>query len=273
MNAPTTNANPKAILITGATGGIGGALAIAYAANGITLYLQGRDQAKLASLQARCEALGARVEVAALDVTNRVALDEWLGKLCQTTPPDLVIPAAGINISAMGNAVSDDAAQGGSHFVGEKWAEVDALIEINIRAVMATVDHVLPIMRARGHGQIALFSSLAAYYGLPVTPSYCASKAAIKAYGEALRGGLAGQGIWVNVIMPGFVESYMCNEMAGPKPFMWSPEKAAIAIKAGLKNNHARISFPFPLNLGCWFLAVLPAAVSARLVKWFDYSA
>jgi NAD(P)-dependent dehydrogenase (short-subunit alcohol dehydrogenase family) len=67
-------------------------------------------------------------------------------------------------------------------------------IEVNVLAAMATVDAVLPAMRARGQGQIALISSLAAYYGLPVTPSYCASKAAIKTYGEAIRGWLAAKG-------------------------------------------------------------------------------
>lgn len=255
-----TNTQPKTILITGATGAIGGALAIVYAAPGITLYLQGRDRTKLATLEARCTALGARVETEGLDVRDMAALDAWLANVCQRSPPDLVIPCAGININT------------GPTGDGERWGDMDALMDINIRAVMATVNRVLPAMRARGHGQIALISSLAAYFGLPATPSYCASKAAIKAYGEALRSGLEAHGIWVNIVMPGYVESYMCDEMPGPKPFLWSPEKAALAIKQGLKKNRPRISFPFPLNLGCWFLAALPAGISARFLKLFHYS-
>jgi hypothetical protein len=113
-------------------------------------------------------------------------------------------------------------------------------------------------MRARRSGQLALISSLAAYYGLPVTPSYCASKAALKAYGEAIRGWLASEGVRVSVVMPGYVESQMCREMPGPKPFLWSAERAAQHIRLGLARNRARISFPFPLNLGTWLLAVLP---------------
>ena len=142
-----------------------------------------------------------------------------------------------------------------------------------LRERLAEAPHVelLPSMRARGHGQIALVSSLAAYYGLPVTPSYCASKAGIKAYGEAMRGWLAGEGICVSVVMPGYVESQMCREMPGPKPFMWSPERAAAYIRQGLARNEARISFPFPLNLGTWFLAVLPAALSERILRLFKY--
>jgi short-subunit dehydrogenase len=154
---------------------------------------------------------------------------------------------------------------------GEPWDEVEALIDINLKATMAMVHGLLPAMRAQGHGQIALVSSLAGYFGLPVTPAYCASKAAVKAYGEGLRGWLAPEGIRVNVIMPGYVESPMCEAMPGPKPLLWSPEKAARFIRRGLEHDRARISFPFPLNLGTWFLAVLPAAVSLRILSLLGY--
>ncbi|HNI73520.1 MAG TPA: SDR family NAD(P)-dependent oxidoreductase, partial [Accumulibacter sp.] len=108
---------------------------------------------------------------------------------------------------------------------------------------------------------------------LPITPSYCASKAGLKAYGEALRGWLAPEGIWINVVMPGYVESKMCREMPGPKPFLWSPERAAAYIRRGLARNRARISFPFPLNFGTWWLAVLPAGLSWRILRLLNYSA
>src|SRR5690606_16737126 len=100
-----------------------------------------------------------------------------------------------------------------------------------------------------------------------------ASKAAVKAYGESLRGLLAGEGIRVNVVMPGYVESAMCNAMPGPKPFLWNAGRAAIRIRKGLQADKARISFPFPLNLGTWFLAMLPPAVSLIILRWLGYSA
>jgi short-subunit dehydrogenase len=128
-------------------------------------------------------------------------------------------------------------------------------------------------MRIRGSGQIALISSLAAYFGLPVTPAYCASKAGLKAYGEALRGWLAPEGIKVSVIMPGYVKSPMCDAMPGPKTLVWTAERAAKEIRRGLDRNKARISFPFPLNWGTWWLSVLPASVSTHIVRWLGYGA
>jgi short-subunit dehydrogenase len=250
---------PDSVLITGATGGIGSALADAYARPGIKLILQGRNQARLAEVASRCRALGAEVQTRALDLRDRSALVAWLGEVCNQVPLDLVIANAGVNTN-----IGPDGA-------GERWENVQELLEVNVIATLALVDVVLPAMRARGRGQIALISSLAAYYGLPATPSYSASKAALKAYGEGMRSWLAPEGIQVNVVMPGYVESQMCRDFPGPKLFLWPAGKAARAIKRGLEKNKARISFPFPLNLGSWFLSVLPPSVSERLLVLLKY--
>lgn len=244
------------ILITGATGAIGAALAREYAAPGVKLFLHGRNAQRLQEVAANCQAKGSQVLTAQLDVRDFNALRGWLKEL---GPLDLVIVNAGMNTHI------------GSNGEPEPWDEVEALLDVNLKAAMVIVQAVLPAMRARGHGQIALISSLAGYFGLPVTPTYCATKAGLKAYGEALRGWLAPEGIRVNVVMPGYVKSPMCDDMPGPKPFLWPPERAAKAIRRGLERDQARISFPFPLNWGTWWLAVLPASVSIRIVRWLGF--
>jgi short-subunit dehydrogenase len=252
--------DPATILITGATGAIGSALARHYARPGVRLILQGRNETKLNEVAAQCAGLGAQVETASLDLGNVPLLRSWLIDLADDRPPDLVIANAGMNINI------------GQNGDGERWEDIEALLELNIKASFAVINAFIPAMRQRASGQIAIVSSLAAYHGLPITPSYCASKAALKSYGEALRGWLARDGIKVNVVMPGYVRSDMCDAMPGPKPFLWPPEKAARAIARGLRKNKPRISFPFPLNLGTWFLSVLPPSLSQWILRQLNYN-
>lgn len=254
MNA--TDDDRNRILLTGATSAIGAELAKSYARPGVILYLHGRNEEKLIEVANSCREKGAKVIMHRLDIRDLTALREWLSSLRAL---DLVIVNAGMNTHT------------GPDGEPEPWERVEALLDVNLKAAMVVVQSVLPAMRRKGRGQIALVSSLAAYFGLPVTPSYCASKAAIKAYGEALRGWVGPEGIRINVIMPGYVKSPMCDEMPGPKPFLWQPEKAVKVIRRGLARDKARISFPFPLNLGSWVLALLPADLSIRILRLLNY--
>lgn len=245
----------RRIVITGASGAIGSALAVEYAAHDVFLWLQGRRQAALEQVARQCQARGAQVHTAAFDLRDFATLRDWAGQIVAQGAPDLLIVNAGLNTHV------------GPHGEPEPWEDVEALVDVNLKAAMLLVQAVLPAMRAARRGQIALVSSLAACFGLPVTPTYCATKAGLKAYGEALRGWLGPEGIHVNVVLPGYVASPMCAAMPGPKPFLWTPERAARTIRRGLARDRARISFPFPLNWGTWWLMVLPAAVSVRLVR------
>jgi short-subunit dehydrogenase len=263
MSRATSNLQSSrvCIVITGATGAIGGALARLYAkehAESVKLILQGRNADALANVARLCRELGATVEPVPLDLTDREALHYWIAQL-QMQPVDLLIVNAGINIGT------------GVKRAGEQIEEIDQLIELNIRSSIQLASAMITAMRGRRHGQVALMSSLAAYYGLPMAPSYCASKAALKAFGESMRAFAAADNVRVSVVMPGVVTSSMNQVMVGPQPYELSPEVAARAIAEGLARNRARISFPFPLNLGAWVLSVLPASTAAWCLKRLGY--
>ena len=145
------------------------------------------------------------------------------------------------------------------------------VLSVNLDGALATVAGVLPEMRRRQHGQIALMSSLAAYIGLPRTPIYSASKAAVRVYGEALRAWLAPQGIGVSVVLPGYVDTSMTDSLSGPKPAVLSPERAARLIRRGLEWNRARIAFPRHLAWGLLWLSVLPAPIAERIMGMLGF--
>lgn len=245
------------VLITGATGAIGSALAEQYADSGADLVLFGKDNERLDQLAHQCRMRGGQVTVRACNLLDLTDFVQQLDAICREKCPRLIIVNAGFSSTATGQ--------------GETWEAIDRVVRINLLAAMATVQTVVPHLREHGGGKIALISSLAAWYGLPITPAYSATKAALKNYGEALQGLLAKDGIMVSVVLPGFVESAMSRSVPGPKPFLLSADRAAALIIRGLAAGRARISFPFPLNLGCWFLAVLPPSLSGWLVKRSGY--
>jgi short-subunit dehydrogenase len=136
-----------------------------------------------------------------------------------------------------------------------------------VYGVLASLNPLISRMQQRKRGQIVIVSSLAAYYGMALTPAYCASKAAVKAYGESLLAWLKPDGIKVNIVYPGFVKSPMSDRFPASRPFLVSAEKAADIIAKGIAKNKPSISFPFPLNFGMWFLGALPTRVSDWIMR------
>jgi NADP-dependent 3-hydroxy acid dehydrogenase YdfG len=201
----------KTILITGASSGIGAALALFYANNGTVLALSGRNQDRLADIKRQCEAKGALVDMAVIDVTDKAAMERWILEIDDHHQIDLIIANAGIS-----------AGTGGGSF--ENLVQIEALFATNWQGVLNTISPVLPRMIARKSGHIALMSSLAGYRGWPGAPAYCASKAAVKVFGEGLRGVMSGHNINVSVICPGFVQSAMTDKNNFPMPFKISAQ-------------------------------------------------
>jgi len=122
-------------------------------------------------------------------------------------------------------------------------------------------------MRDRGTGHIAIMASLAGFVGLPGTPAYNASKAALRVWGESLRHQLRADGIGVSVICPGFVDTPMNARDAGARPFLMSPQRAASLILGGIARNRARIAFPVATKTAIWAAGLLPGGLLDRLLR------
>ncbi|MEZ5815245.1 MAG: SDR family NAD(P)-dependent oxidoreductase [Alphaproteobacteria bacterium] len=244
------------ILITGASSGIGQALAEHYAAPGVMLSLSGRDEERLQGAAETCGNLGAQVHIAALDVTDKEAMARWLLERDMENPVDLVIANAGIS-----------AGTGGLNG-GESDEQVRQIFDVNVTGVLNTIHPLLPFMKERGRGQIAIMSSIAAYVAIPGAPAYCASKAAVKSYGQGLRGFLRGSGVKVNVICPGFVRSRMTAKNDFPMPFLMDSERAAKIIAKKLQQNKGVIVFPWVMALFCWFCTIIPNNVAGMLLRF-----
>ncbi len=244
---------PTSILITGASSGIGEALAQRYAASGIFLALSGRDESRLDQVAGRCRKSGALVKTNVLDVTDQPAMETWIQNMNAHRPLELVIANAGVSADTSGLPETADRAQ--------------RVLDINIGGVLNTVIPVLPHMVERQAGQIVLMSSLAGFRGLPSAPAYSASKAWVRSYAEGLRGRYAREGVGINVICPGFVKSRITDHNSYRMPFFMDAPKAARIIERALSRNKPRIAFPFPMHAMVWLIQAMPPSWSDRLLS------
>lgn len=242
----------KNIVITGASSGIGAALAVACAAPGATLGLLGRNEARLSETASACAAKGAKVETGLIDVRERETMQRWLETFDAAHPTDLVIANAGISAGVGGMIEPEE--------------QVRGIFAVNLDGVLNTVLPVIPLMRKRRSGQIAIISSLAGIRGLSSCPAYSASKSAVRAYGEGLRGSLKADGIRVNVVCPGFIRTPMTDVNPYPMPLIMSAEKAAGIILKGLERDAPRTAFPWPLYFALLLSCCLPLRLADRLL-------
>lgn len=240
-------ADPRHVLITGASSGLGSALARAYAQPGVLLSLGGRNAERLETVATACRTAGAEVVATPLDLADCAALHRWLAGADECQPLDLVIANAGVSAGTGRDGL-------------ESAEQTRHILATNIDGVVETVLPAIERMRARRHGQLALMASLAGYRGFPGAPAYCASKAFVKVWGEALRGHLKADGIGVSTICPGYVATPMTAVNAFPMPFLMSAERAARIIRRGLARDRARIAFPWPTAFGAWLAGTLPPA-------------
>lgn len=240
----------RTLILTGASSGIGAALAEAYAAPDMTMLLIARDRERLETVANAARAKGAEVETAAIDVTEAEALKAAILDFDERHKVDLILANAGIALGGL----------------PEPEGQARKLVEVDLHGMLNTVEPMIPRMIARKKGQIAVVSSISAIRPSGDLPTYSASKAAVRAYGQAIRSGLRRHGIAVTVICPGFVTSPMSGRHHGPKPFEVSAEKAARIMKSAIGKRRGALTFPWQFSTMVFLGNRLPPFLS----DWFE---
>ena len=237
------------ILITGASSGLGAALAAAYAAPGVRLALCGRNGDRLFAVAQAARTKGAEVSSAAFDLRDTDALATFIAEVEQASPISLAILNAGVLEGTSAKGEPEDV------------VKMRTVIGVNLQAALEVFHAVLPGMRRRRSGQIVLISSIAALTPLPDAPAYSASKAGLLSYGLAMRDALAPDGITVTTICPGYVTTPMTEIHAGPHPFEMPVDRAAARIRQLIARKGAVYGFPWPLYWGARLSQWLPSFV------------
>jgi NAD(P)-dependent dehydrogenase (short-subunit alcohol dehydrogenase family) len=242
---------PRSLVISGASRGLGAALALRFAAPGVTLRLLARGAPALAEVAMRCREQGAQVEIAAIDVRDAAALAAQLAAWDAATPIDTIVANAGISRghTPEGRREGRDAAA--------------LQVEVNLLGAMNLIE---PLLDAPGLRRIVVIASVAGFVGLPDVPGYSASKAGLIAYGEALRVALAPR-VAVTVVAPCFFESAMSERFLGAKPGLIALEDAAMRVERAIRSGAARCAFPAGIALGLRLLPLLPARLSDWILR------
>jgi NADP-dependent 3-hydroxy acid dehydrogenase YdfG len=242
----------QVVLITGAGSGIGRQFARVLASEGAAIAALDRDAT---ALQALAEELRERrVATAVADVTDAPALQVAVRQLeTALGPTDLLIASAGVGYetSALGWNLDD----------------VTRLLAVNLLGVVNSIDAVLPGMRERRRGHLAALSSLASYRGLPGMAAYCASKAGVNAFLEALRVELKPLGIAVTTICPGWIQTPLTDKLELSRIRKMPVEAAVNRMVASLRARRPFVAFP---RSGAWLLrlmSLLPCGLGDRMVR------
>ena len=250
------------ILITGASGGIGGAIARQLAQRGATLILVNRDGDKLAAFAAELEAAGGKLIPLAGDLAQpgepaRIVQDA----LAQAGSIDILINCAGV--------------QNFGFFAEESAADTATLFQINTVAPIALTNAVLPHMLKAGKGQIVNLGSIFGSIGFPCFATYSASKFALRGFSEALRRELAGTGIGVTYVAPRFTKTAFnrsaVTRMADAlKMNQDEPESVAASVIATIERDGRERYLGWPEKLFVRINSILPRLVDPSLIKQVD---
>ncbi len=245
----------KNVLITGASSGIGAALARRYAGRGDRVWLAARRVDRLGAEVDAIRSAGGTAQAVPLDVEDAEALEPALHKLdADAGGFDVVIANAGVG--GRGTTASR-----------LRFGDVKRVLAVNFTGAVATLLAAQQPMLARGRGNLAVVSSLAAELALPIALDYGAAKAGLSYFTEAMRLDLAPRGVRVTLVHPGFVKSEMTAKNRFPMPFILDTDAAAALIVRGVDRGAARVRFPFAYTAAFALAKRLPLSLVARVAQ------
>lgn len=247
----------RTILITGASSGIGAALARAYAAPDRRLILWGRNSERLAETAAACGSRGAAVSTIAIDLTDLHRFIAELDAVDAQTPIDLAIFNAGIGGSLPAGCA------------GHERKAAEAMAGVNFMAPVLGANLMSDRMAQRRTGRIVLIGSVAAQFPLPMAPIYSGSKAGLEMFAEALQLRLKPYGVGVTLVSPGFVDTPMSRSLTEPKPFLISPDQAARVIVRKVARGARRVIVPWQFALICFAARLVPRPIMRAVLRRF----
>jgi len=221
------------ILITGASSGLGAALARAHARADVTLVLWGRDAVRLNATALHCREQGAAIQTDNFDLRDPNELVERLAACDAKAPIDLAIFCAGVGGIVPANQFAQDP------------GNAQAMAQVNFVSPAIGANFLSGVMAKRGYGHIVLVGSIAESFPLPMAPLYSGSKAGLAMFAEALGLRIAPYGVAVTLVSPGFIDTPMSRPLTEPKPFLMSADRAAEIIARKLTRRTARITVPW----------------------------
>ena len=241
----------KNIWITGASSGIGKALAIKFANEGWQVAASARRESLLKELSNQYT----NIQSFPLDVTD--------SDKCKSVFKDIVDKFENIEICVFGTGIHDP--QSEKKFNLEK---IKKIMEVNFFGTMNSINSVYDYFGQRKVGQISIISSVAGYRGLPAAGAYCASKSALTSFTESLHFEMKRKNVRVSLISPGFIKTPMTDKNDFPMPMIKSPEFAAEQIYNGLiKKSGFEIHFPKAFTFFMKFLRILPSGIYFKFLE------
>ncbi len=244
----------RVAVVTGASAGIGRALAKELAGEGYAVGLTARRKPLLETLREEIERDGGTAAVAVADAGDRDETLRALHALAETLGPvDLLVANAGVGLSSF---IEEPDAAG-----------YETMVRVNLLGPHYAVEAVLPSMLARGAGHIVAVSSLAAYVTAPGSGGYSATKAGLSSWMESIRIELRDKGIHCTTIQPGFVKTAMTDQNTTRMPLLMSAEKAAVLIARAIRKKKKVYDFPWRMRVAARLINRFPDWLKARLTR------